>query len=56
MFEPDQDLKKEKQAVELYLQRAGGTYKKLSPDDVDFRLYTNTKTNIGYAEVKVLYK
>lgn len=54
MFEQYQDIKKEKQAVELYLQRAGGTYKKLSPDDVDFRLFSSAKSIIGYAEVKVL--
>jgi len=54
MFEVDQDIKKEKKAVELYLRRLGGSYKKLSPDDVDFRILGENKSVIGYAEVKVL--
>ncbi len=54
MFEQDQDIKKEKKAVELYLRRIGGSYKKLSPDDVDFRIIGENKSTIGYAEVSVL--
>ena len=54
MFEVDQDISKEKKAVELYLRRIGGSYKKLSPDDVDFRILGENKSVIGYAEVKVL--
>ena len=54
MFEQDKDITKEKQAIELYLRRLGGSYKKLSPDDVDFRILGENKSVIGYAEVKVL--
>ena len=54
MFEQDQDISKEKKAVELYLRRIGGSYKKLSPDDVDFRIIGENKSTIGYAEVSVL--
>ena len=54
MFEQDQDISKEKKAVELYLRRIGGGYKKLSPDDVDFRIIGENKSTIGYAEVSVL--
>jgi len=54
MFEQDQDINKEKWAIELYLRRLGGGYKKLSPDDVDFRILGENKSVIGYAEVKVL--
>lgn len=54
MFDVDQDIAKEKKAVELYLRRIGGSYKKLSPDDVDFRILGENKSVIGYAEVKVL--
>ena len=54
MFEQDQDITKEKKAVELYLRRIGGSYKKLSPDDVDFRIIGENKSTIGYAEVNVL--
>jgi hypothetical protein len=55
MFEQDQDISKEKKAVELYLRRIGGSYKKLSPDDVDFRIIGENKSTIGYAEVSVLH-
>ncbi len=54
MFEQDQDISKEKKAAELYLRRIGGSYKKLSPDDVDFRIIGENKSTIGYAEVSVL--
>lgn len=54
MFEQDQDITKEKKAVELYLRRIGGSYKKLSPGDVDFRIIGENKSTIGYAEVNVL--
>jgi hypothetical protein len=54
MFEQDQDIKKEKKAIELYLRRIGGSYKKLSKDDVDFRIQGENGAVIGYAEVKVL--
>lgn len=54
MFEADQDLTKEKKAVELYLKRLGGSFKKLSAGDVDFRILADNKAVIGYAEVKVL--
>ena len=54
MFEQDQDINKEKKAIELYLRRLGGSYKKLSKDDVDFRIQGENGAVIGYAEVKVL--
>jgi len=54
MFDLDQDLNKEKEAVQLYLKRLGGSFKKLSRDDVDFRILGENKSVIGYAEVKVL--
>ena len=54
MFEQDQDIKKEKKAIALYLRRLGGSYKKLSKDDVDFRIQGENGAVIGYAEVKVL--
>ena len=54
MFEQDQDINKEKKAVELYLRRLGGTYRKLGIDDVDFRIQGETGAVVGYAEVKVL--
>ena len=54
MFEQDQDISKEKKAVELYLRRIGGSYKKLSPNDVDFRIIGENKSTIGYAELSVL--
>lgn len=54
IFEKDQDLKKEKSAIEMYLKRTGHGYKKLSPSDVDFRILGDNKSLIGYAEIKVL--
>ena len=54
MFEQDQDISKEKKAMDLYLRRLGGSYKKLGKDDVDFRIHGETGEVVSYAEVKVL--
>ena len=51
MFELDQDLKKEKAAIELYLKRSGETYKKLGASDVDFRIIGNNKSRSKIIDV-----
>ena len=54
IFDTDQDINKEKEAISLYLKVQKGTFKKLSPQDVDFRILSDNDNVIGYAEIKVL--
>ena len=54
IFDTDQDINKEKEAISLYLKVQKGTFKKLSPQDVDFRILSDNNNVIGYAEIKVL--
>jgi hypothetical protein len=52
IFEKQEDLQREKKAIETFVNRFGGSYKKLSPDDVDYRVYDKNKNLIAYVEVK----
>ena len=38
-FESNKDLQREKLAIEKFVSRFGGTFKKLGPNDVDYRVY-----------------
>lgn len=51
-FETQEDLQREKKAIDVFVNRFGGGYQKLAPDDVDYRVYDKDKTLIAYVEVK----
>lgn len=55
-FETDKDLVREKQAIQKFVDRFGGSFKKLDPNDVDYRVYDKNKNLIAYAEVKGRYR
>ena len=38
-FEQDKDLKREKKAIEYFVKRFQGSYKKLGPNDVDYKVF-----------------
>lgn len=52
IFETDTDLLKEKKAIELFVGVFGGSYKKLDPNDVDYKIFDKDNTLIAYAEVR----
>lgn len=52
IFEKESDLIREKKAIELFVNVFGGSYKKLDPLDIDYKIFDKDKTLIGYAEVK----
>jgi hypothetical protein len=52
IFETEQDLIREKKAIELFVSIFGGSYKKLDPLDVDYKVFDKDKNLIAYAEVK----
>lgn len=51
-FETETDLAREKKAVELFVSIFGGSYKKLDPHDIDYKIFDKDKNLIAYAEVK----
>ena len=54
IFENDQDLNREKAAIKTYTDLTKGSYQKLGPNDVDYKLFDKDKNISSYAEVKVL--
>lgn len=52
IFETEQDLIRERKAIELFVKTFGGSYKKLDPFDIDYKIFDREGTLIAYAEVK----
>lgn len=52
IFETEQDLIRERKAIELFVKTFGGSYKKLDPLDIDYKILDKDGTLIAYAEVK----
>ena len=51
-FENEEDLQKEVKAIKKFVELFEGTYKKLDPNDIDFKIFDKNKDIIAYAEVK----
>jgi len=51
-FETEQDLIRERKAIERFTSIFKGRFEKLSPDDIDFRIFDKDNTLIAYVEVK----
>lgn len=51
-FETEQDLIREKKAIELFVKIFDGSFKKLDPHDIDYKVFDKEKNLIAYAEVK----
>ena len=52
IFETDQDLKREQKAIALFVSTFGGSFKKLDPFDVDYKVFDKEGNLIAYVEVK----
>ena len=50
-FETNKDLDRETKAISKFVNLFNGTFKKLGPNDVDYRVYKNNKL-VAYVEVK----
>lgn len=51
-FEKEIDLIREKKAIELFVSIFGGSFKKLDPHDIDYKIFDKDNNLIAYAEVK----
>lgn len=52
IFETEQDLAREKKAIELFVKIFEGSFKKLDPHDIDFKVFDKDNKLISYVEVK----
>ena len=51
-YETQEDKDRELKAIDKFVKLFKGSYKKLGPNDVDFRVFDKDKKIIAYAEVK----
>lgn len=51
-FETEQDLKREHKAINTFVNTFGGSFQKLDPHDIDYKVFDKDKKLIAYAEVK----
>jgi len=52
IFENEQDLEREKKAITLFVNTFGGSFQKLDPFDIDYKIFDREGKLIAYAEVK----
>lgn len=52
IFETEQDLKREERAITTFVNVFGGSFKKLGPLDIDYKVFDKEGNLIAYAEVK----
>jgi hypothetical protein len=53
IFETETDLVRERKAIELFVSIFKGSYKKLGPLDIDYKVFDKDNNLIAYAEVSV---
>lgn len=51
-FETETDLLRENKAIKLFVSIFSGSFKKLDPNDIDFKVFDKDNKLIAYAEVK----
>tara|TARA_B100000780_G_C21075575_1_gene432968 strand:+ start:456 stop:866 length:411 start_codon:yes stop_codon:yes gene_type:complete len=51
-FESEVDLSREQKAIKTFVNTFQGSFKKLDPNDIDFRVFDKNGDMIAYAEVK----
>ena len=52
LFEKEEDRDRELKAIKKFVGRFKGSYEKLDPFDIDYRVYDTDKNLIAYVEVK----
>lgn len=51
-FENEQDLERERKAIETYVGVFGGSFQKLGPNDIDYKVFDAKGKLVAYAEIK----
>jgi hypothetical protein len=52
IFESEEDLKREKKAISVFVNTFSGSFKKLDPFDIDYKVFDKDNNLIAYVEVK----
>ena len=52
IFEREEDLKRERRAIETFVSIFDGSFQKLDPFDIDFKVFDKEGKLIAYVEVK----
>jgi hypothetical protein len=52
IFETDKDFEREQKAIKLFVSTFGGTFSKLGPFDVDYKVFDKEGKLVAYVEVK----
>lgn len=52
IFETEEDLRREMRAMKMFVSIFGGSFKKLDPLDIDYKVFDSDGQLIAYAEVK----
>ena len=50
--ETEQDLKREHKAITTFVNTFGGSFRKLDPNDIDYKIFDKEGKLIAYAEIK----
>lgn len=56
IFETEQDLIREKKAINTFVKVFGGSFTKLGPNDIDYKIFSKDGSLIAYAEVTARFK
>jgi hypothetical protein len=56
IFETEQDLKREHKAITTFVSTFGGSFKKLDPHDIDYKVFDKDGNLIAYVEVKSIVR
>lgn len=51
-FETEEDLRRELKAITTFVNTFGGSFKKLDPNDIDYKVFDKDGNLIAYVEVK----
>lgn len=52
IFETEEDLRREKKAISVFVNTFSGSFKKLDPLDIDYKVFDKDGSLIAYVEVK----
>jgi hypothetical protein len=55
-FDTPEDVRREKKAIELFVNMFSGSYQKLDPHDVDYKVFDKNNKLIAYAEIVPRFK
>lgn len=56
MQSQSEELRREKRAIDLFVSLFNGSYQKLDPNDIDYKVFDQDKNLIAYAEVVSVFR